>query len=560
MMADILQLKETNCKNCYKCIRNCPVKSIRVVGHQARIMPMGCVLCGQCIVVCPQNSGVVADATEKIKPLLNSGAPVIASVDPTYSAYFSGTGFEALRQSLRKLGFTDAEDAAVGAQIVRDEYKRLLSEKQQSVWITSSCPSVNLLIRKNYPELVGSLMPVLTPAAAHCLDIRNRNPQAVVVYISPCYAHMAEWGNGKAEHVLTFTQLKKMLLDAGCCPEKQTDEVPGISSRIFSVSGGILKTLAEYEVKRSFFCVDGMEQCGEALDDILSGELKNCLVEMSACKGGCVGGPVLRENGVTALKGRKEVMENTGDLEASSVKIAPGMLTRIFPVSGTSERIPSEDEIRSVMRKMGKNEPNEELNCGACGYNTCREKAVAVCRGKADISMCLPHLVVRSEYFTENIINNAPDGIVILNEEYAVQRINRAAMEMLHIRRMTDIIGEQVVRIMDPAPFIDVMQCGKRIVNQRGYFAEYGKYLEQTITYDPASHLILTFLRDVTDEVMERLRKEHLMRVTAETSDKVVDKQMRIVQEIASLLGETAAETKIALTKLKESMKNERDD
>ena len=219
--------------------------------------------------------------------------------------------------------------------------------------------------------------------------------------------------------------------------------------------------------------------------------------------------------------------------------------------------MPTDDELRDVLKQMGKTKPEDELNCGSCGYNTCREKAVAVFQGKAEISMCLPYLKEKAESFSDNIVNNSPNGIIVLNDKLEVQKINPAAMKIMNIRLSSDVLGEPVVRILDPKPFLDVIQSRRGMPAIKTYLAEYGKYVEQSIVADNEYHLLICLMRDITDEENELRRKEEICSQTADIADKVVDKQMRIVQEIASLLGETAAETKIALTKLKESIKDE---
>ena len=203
-----------------------------------------------------------------------------------------------------------------------------------------------------------------------------------------------------------------------------------------------------------------------------------------------------------------------------------------------------------------KKKPADELNCGSCGYATCRDKAVAIYQGKAEISMCLPYLKDKAESFSDTIVRNTPNGLIVLNEQLEVQQINRAAQRLLNLRYASDVLGEQVVHILDPVPFLNVLDS-KRTQNERVYLAEYGKYVEQTIIYDKDYRLLVCILRDVTEEETIRERKEKISRKTVEIADNVVEKQMRIVQEIASLLGETAAETKIALTKLKESIGDE---
>ena len=218
---------------------------------------------------------------------------------------------------------------------------------------------------------------------------------------------------------------------------------------------------------------------------------------------------------------------------------------------------PSEIEINNILRQMGKFKPSQELNCGSCGYNTCREKAIAISQGKAEISMCLPYLKDKAESFSDNIVKNTPNGLIVLNEQLEVQQINNAARKIMNIRAASDVLGDLVVRILDPTVFMDVLRTGKDIRDQRVYLAEYKRYVEQTIVYDKESHMLICIMRDITDEENEHQRRESISRQTIDVADKVVDKQMRIVQEIASLLGETAAETKIALSKLKESITDE---
>ena len=219
--------------------------------------------------------------------------------------------------------------------------------------------------------------------------------------------------------------------------------------------------------------------------------------------------------------------------------------------------MPTDMEIMNVLRQMGKFKPSQELNCGSCGYNTCREKAIAILQGKAEISMCLPFLKDKAESFSDAIVKNTPNGLIVLNEQLEVQQINDAARKMMNIRSANDIVGDQVVRILDPVVFMNVLRDKRSVRNERVYLAEYRRYVEQSVIYDQESRLLICIMRDITDEQDEREKKEKIGRQTIEVADKVVEKQMRIVQDIASLLGETAAETKIALAKLKESISNE---
>lgn len=559
-MSEFLKLKKSNCKNCYKCIRHCPVKSIRFSGNQANIVGNECILCGQCFVVCPQNAKEIADETERVKVLIDSGAPVIASVAPSFIANYDGVGFEELKAALKKLGFADAEETAVGATIVKREYERLLNEDNHNILISSCCHSVNLLIQKYYPSCLPYLADVLSPMQAHCKDIKQRYPNAKTVFIGPCVAKKdeADYYTGITDAVLTYEELTEWFEAAGIVPEKKLDKSDESLARFFPTTGGILKTMQKnMRPDYTYLAVDGVENCMAALHDIEEGNIEHCFIEMSACAGSCIGGPVMEKYHRMPVRDYYAVAHYAGKKDFNVAQPDPFTLRKEMEYIGRKLPYPSESEIREALHRMGKLRPEDELNCGSCGYNTCREKAVAIIQGKAEVSMCLPFLKERAENFSDNIINNTPNGIVVLNDKYEVQQINRAALKLMNIPRESDVMGEPIIRILDPKPFMDVQRTGRTVRDEKVYLAEYDKYIEQTIVLDKEYKALICIMRDVSDEEQQKQRKEELSRQTVETADKVVDKQMRIVQEIASLLGETAAETKIALTKLKESMTDE---
>lgn len=559
-MAEFLKLKKSNCKNCYKCIRHCPVKSIKFSGNQAHIVGNECILCGQCFVVCPQNAKEIADETERAKVLINSGAPVIASVAPSFIANYDGVGFEELKSALKKLGFADAEETAVGATIVKREYERLLEDEHRDILISSCCHSVNLLIQKYYPMCLPYLADVLSPMQAHCEDIKRRTPEAKTVFIGPCVAKKDEADHyaGITDAVLTFEELTNWFAEAGVTLEHKLDKNYRSLARFFPTTGGILKTMqANMRSDYTYLAIDGVENCKAALHDIAEGKIHNCFIEMSACAGSCIGGPVMEKYHRMPVRDYMAVSGYAGKEDFDVAQ--PDFITLRKNMEYIERKAPqpSEKEISDALKKMGKLKPEDELNCGSCGYNTCREKAIAIIEGKAEVSMCLPFLKERAENFSDNIINNTPNGIVVLNEDYEVQQINRAALKLMNIPRASDVMGEPIIRILDPKPFMDVQRTGRSLRDSKVYLAEYDKYVEQTIVFDKEYKALICIMRDVTDEELQKQKKEDLSRQTVETADRVVDKQMRIVQEIASLLGETAAETKIALTKLKESMTDE---
>ena len=558
-MPNCMTLKKSNCKNCYKCIRHCPVKSIRFSGNQAHIIGNECILCGQCFVVCPQDAKQIVDETEKVKVMLQSGARVVVSLAPSFIANYEGVGIKSMRNALKQLGFFDVEETAVGATFVKSEYARILKEDNKDILISSCCHSVNLLIQKYFPNELQYLADVVSPMQAHGLDLKKRYPDAKVVFIGPCVAKKdeAEHYEGIIDAVLTFEELTAWLNDEGIELTQEILKNEQSLARLFPTTGGILKTMQEREEKYTYMAIDGVENCMAALKDIESGKIHNCFIEMSACIGSCIGGPVMEKYHRSPVKDFMAVSRFAGKEDFDVAQPDTVSLKKSFEFIERRSQNPSDDEINNILRQMGKFKPSDELNCGSCGYNTCREKAIAIYQGKAEISMCLPFLKDKAESFSDTIVKNTPNGLIVLNENLEVQQINAAARKIMNIRRASDILGDQVVRILDPAVFLEVLRTGRGVSDKRVYLAEYQRYIEQTIVYDKDYHLLICIMRDVTDEENEREKKESISRQTVEIADNVVDKQMRIVQEIASLLGETAAETKIALSKLKESISDE---
>lgn len=558
-MSDFLKLKKSDCKNCYKCIRHCPVKSIKFSGEQAHIVSNECILCGQCFVVCPQDAKEIQNDVEKVKVMLSEGVPIIASVAPSFIANYDGVGIEQLEQALQKLGFARVEETAIGATLVKNQYEEILRSKRQNILISSCCHSINLLIQKYFPNELKYLADVKSPMQMHSLDIKRRYPNAKTVFIGPCVAKKdeADHYEGIVDAVLTFEELTEWLKFENIELEREIVSNEKSKTRLFPVTGGIINTMVSRPSDYKYIAIDGVENCIAVLKDIEKGIMDNCFIEMSACVGSCIGGPVMEKFHRSPIRDYCSVVNYAGDQDFEVQSFDDFALTKNFEFIPRKAEEPSEDEIRSVLRQMGKVRPSDELNCGSCGYNTCKEKAIAIIQGKAVISMCLPFLKERAEKFYKNIIDYTPDGILVLNEDLEVQQINDTARKIMNIKYASDVLGEQVIRILDPNPFLQCKLSERNLAKERIYLAEYNRYVDRSIIYDKKYKNLICFMSDVTDEVVAKEEKENLSEQTIEIADKVVEKQMRIVQDIASLLGETAAETKIALTKLKESIKHE---
>ncbi|MDR1625322.1 MAG: 4Fe-4S dicluster domain-containing protein [Spirochaetia bacterium] len=560
-MSDYLNLKTANCKNCYKCIRHCPVKSIRFENSHAQIVGEECILCGNCFVVCPQKAKEIRSDVAAAESLIQSGAKVYASIAPSFAANYrdekTGRGhtLSALARALEKLGFAGAEETARGAAIVKRQYERMVAAARQDVIISSSCHSVNQLIRKYYPQVLPSLAGVISPMQAHCMDMKRRCPGAKTVFIGPCIAKKdeAETYPGFADCVLTFDELSQWLAKNNIRLEETGEEdSPQGLTRFFPIAGGILRSMQKSNPAYSYISVDGIENCIAAIEDIAGGKAGKCFVEMSACAGSCSGGPVM-EKRRTPVKNHIAIAGYAKDRDFDTEDYPEEALGKEISALCKPKTHVGEGAILEVLRKIGKTKPEQELNCGTCGYNTCREKAQAVLEGKANLFMCLPYLIEKAESFSDDIIKHTPNGIIVLNEMMQVQQINEAACKMLNITP-SHILGDQVVRILDPGPFLEAVEEEKNTYNKKLYLPEYEKHIAETVLYDKNYHIIICIMRDVTEETRRIQSREDFTHQAIEIADKVIEKQMLAVQEIASLLGETTAETKTALTKLKDSI------
>ena len=556
-MNKFLQLKKSNCKNCYKCIRNCPVKSIKFADGQANIIPDECILCGRCFVNCPQDAKQIRDDVPRVKEMIASGKKVIASVAPSFIAEFPLMDFAAMKDALLKLGFADAQETAIGATIVKTEYEKMIASGKHDVIISSCCHSVNALIQKYYPSVLPYLADVLSPMLAHCRVIKEENPGACAVFIGPCISKKEEAElYGECDVALTYEELEAWMNEAGVVPAgDSTEPDEGKRGRFFPIKGGIIKSMHTENTGFTYLAVDGVQNCIAAIKEIESGALKNCFIEMNACEGACINGPAISHHHKPLLSGEVKVVAFAGDDE---FRVAMPIDTfKNIPYIGTHEKIPGEAAIKEILAKMGKTSPEQELNCGSCGYPTCREKAIAVYQGKADLSMCLPFLKEKAETFSGYVINNTPNAIFVLDENLCVQQINKAGCALFNLKTPSDILGSPIVRLLNPADYLGVMTSGVPIKEKKHYLAEYKKYVAETIVYDHEYHIVFSIMRDITSEEERQSERSELCNKTVAITNEVIEKQMRVAQNIASILGETTAETKVMLVKLKEAIQGD---
>lgn len=563
----IIQFKEANCKNCYKCIRSCPVKAIAFKNEQARIVEENCMLCGRCLVVCPQNAKSVKSDTEKVKNYIEKNEKVYVSLAPSFVAAFNIPDGRKIFAVLKKLGFTHVEETAIGASQVSKEYEKLMRKREMTNIITTSCPSINFLVEKYYPELVDQLAPVVSPMIAHAKMMREvYGPRIRVVFIGPCLAKKEECNDlqnhGVVDAVITFEEFEKWMEAEGVTFDIEDDpEVKGLknpTSRFYPAPGGIIKTIGNDE-RKNYRCVsiDGVDRCMEILDAIKSGDVTNYFIEMNSCAGGCLGGPCIGQQRGGLLKSRDRLIAYIKKYsKESAAGIAEDVsvnLSKKFVGMTVKYNIPDEETIRDILAKIGKFTKDKELNCGACGYSTCREKAIAVYNNKAELHMCLPYMRERAESISNIVIHSTPNAIFALNQDLKIQELNLSAQKMFGLTG-EDASGRHIYDILECSDFDYVKETGKSLFDRKIYYEKYDITVEQSVLYVKEQKIIIAIIKDITKQEKYEQQMYEVKQETVEIAQKVIEKQMRVAQEIASLLGETTAETKVALTKLKKSI------
>lgn len=557
----ILEFKKVNCKDCYKCVRYCPVKSIRVKDHAASILAGECILCGNCTIVCPQHAKEDINDVPMIKVLMSKHETVIAIVAPSFAAYFN-ISFETMKSTLKKLGFADVFEVAEGAHVVKTEYERLVAENPDQTWITSSCASVNYYIKRHRPEAAKYLLPVLTPMKALAKILRKRYPEAKFVFIGPCLSKKGEaFENGSGvSAVLLFEELEDWLAEENIVVhEDESFRNQPRLSRLFPMSGGILAIMKQ-EPGINYLPISGFDGVKQTIEDVIDGKLPHCFIEMNFCKGGCVGGPSFRRKELGTLRGAVKTRQAAGTTIYDEDYSVPETLdySTTFQTKRVFRLEPTKAQIEAVLRQMDKFSPEDELNCGMCGYSTCREKARAVLFGKAEIDMCMPYIRKRAENYAGKIIDSVPSGILAIDMSLNISQANPAACDIFGVDA-TSLVGQPIGTILDENDFVNLLASDEDTLMTSIYLPDYGLYLDETLQVNRDANLIICILKNVTEEKTRHRRAMQKRQQTAAIADEIVEKQLRMVHEIASLLGETASETKIAISDLKESVMMEDD-
>ncbi|NLV30009.1 MAG: 4Fe-4S dicluster domain-containing protein [Acidobacteria bacterium] len=406
-MFTAIETIKQNCRRCYTCVRSCPVKAIRIVDGQASVVAERCIACGRCTTVCSQNAKTYVSGVELTNALLSGALPVAALVAPSYPAEFAGIEPDRVVGALRAAGFRYVVEVARGADRVSAAYEELLSRDPGGSWIATACPAIVERIRKYHPDLVPRLAPIVSPMIAIAEEVRAiHGPEVRCVFIGPCIAKKVEARDPLlppvVDEVLTFSEIRRLFaqrgIEPGSAEPSAADPPRAGSGRAFPLVGGLLISagLESDPLDGRFVVATGRRETDEVLADMESGGIRPRLVEALMCHG-CHEGPGM-SRAAARHRRRASICDFARQARPGTGGGAPPeRLERDFSRDDRRLAEPTEEEIRNVLARTNKFTPEDELNCGACGYPTCRAKAAAVVNGLAEEAMCLPFLIDQAE-------------------------------------------------------------------------------------------------------------------------------------------------------------------
>ena len=543
---------KARCRDCYRCVRVCPVKAISMHDGQAMVEPDRCLACGTCIRECPQGAKQFRSDIERAIRLIGEGHPVAVSLAPSFAATFSDWERRRLPSALRKLGFSHVAETAIGAYHVAAMTAELVRQQTDGAHVCTACPAVVSYVEKYDPELVERLTPVVSPMVAHARHIKETlGPDTRVVFIGPCVAKKAEADRGElaglVDCVLTFRELAEWMeredISLAACEESDFDEQPGGDARFFPVIGGSIRTshLNTDLLAADVVSVSGVAEVREALDSLKQNP-RPVIIEPLFCQQGCINGPAITcESNI--YDRRQDLLsyarDHRGEEEAERTGRPAGMWAEFAPAPLDADE-PREEEIKRILALTGKVAPEDELNCGACGYNSCRDKARAVLRGMAEPEMCIPYMKRLAEQRSDRIIETSPNGIVILDERLNIISMNPTFRRFFMCSEAC--LGKPISYLMDPDPFERVASGSQEVVETTTRHERYKLLTHQLVYALREERQYVGIFVNITSSHDSHKKLTELRAQTLEQARELLEHQITMAQKIAQFLGESTAQ------------------
>jgi iron only hydrogenase large subunit-like protein/uncharacterized Fe-S cluster-containing protein len=556
----VVYTNKAHCRDCYRCLRVCPVKAIKMENGQAYVVGSRCISCGTCIRECPQGAKSFRNDLEHALSIIASGEPVAVSIAPSFAAVFSEWEQKRLPSALRKLGFSYVGETAIGAYHVAKETARIAESHKETSHICSSCPAIVSYIEKYEPDKSDMLIPVVSPMLAHAMRIReNANGPIKVIFIGPCVAKKAEAerpeNKGIVDCALTFVELAEWFdregISLAACEESGFDENPQGNARLFPLVGGCVRTasLTTDVLASDVVSVSGIDEVKEALDSLKSNH-HSVVVEPLFCQQGCINGPALHTE-QNIYQRRLEVLDYSSanlNIDLVDSNESSSLLARFNPVIVDNEINESEEDIKRILERTGKVSPENQLNCGACGYPSCRDKAIAVLKGMAEVEMCVPYMKRLAEQRTDRIIETSPNGIVILDERLNIISMNPAFRGFFMCSEA--VCGRSISYLMDPDPFERLVSGEEEQVETIVTHSNYNLVCHEILYPLPDENQYVGIFVNITNSRAHKKKLDQLRSQTVLQARELLDHQVNMAQTIAKFLGESTAQSETLLERL----------
>lgn len=559
-----------NCQDCYKCIRECPVKAIRIEDNKASIIEERCIYCGHCTQVCPTGAKKIRDGQTRAKLILEKHPNVYLSLAPSYVSEFMDTPVDVLIASIKELGFQGVSETALGAELVSSRTEEYLNKAPQGVYLSSACPVVVEYIRKYSIRHISLITPIVSPMLAHAKILKEIYGEDIkIIFAGPCICKKleADFFNNLVDVVITFKDLKAWLEESDTWqaegmtgfynPAGKTDAsfipYPSALGARYPVEGGMLDSVQDLQKPVHRMAFSDLSTIKDVLLDLDTYRHNESLfIELLACKGGCINGPARLSRLSPALK-RYEIIHRsqTGNPVRDFGHLDLQLLYCKDP--SITHHNYTEKEIKEAMFVVGKQGPEDELNCSGCGYDSCRDFAVALLEGRAEENMCVSYMRKIAHDKATALLQKIPAGVLLVNDQLKIMDMNNSCASLL---------GEDVVVINESVPglngvrlsqvcnfedlFRTVLKTGQEITERQ--VRANGQTLVLAI-YNIQPHKIVFGLLQNLQEL--NVRREWII----EKTNEVIRRHMETVQQVAFLLGENAAFTDSTLRNMMESEK-----
>ena len=572
--------EKSNCQDCYRCVKACPVKAIKLESGSASIVPDLCIYCGTCTLICPNGTKKVRNDLASVKQSLMRQEKIIVSLAPSYLSEYAKEDIHKVIAAFKEAGFWQVSETAIGAEKVAEATKAWIDSQPNGVYISSCCPSAVQLIKKYYPQYSSYIVPVFSPMITHSLFLKSIYPNAKVAFVGPCAAKKSELDQfqGKIDFVLTFQEIKELFDDMGIYFEfmKPTEEdvfFPFKASKgnLYPIDGGMLTNMIDSitttearinhntgNVDARYMTFSGVQNIKEILSDFnqLDTSCKTFL-ELMTCEGGCIKGPCSNENCSSATK-RVQVLKNVNtNKEEHNYEETLKQLDiseNYDYIKAVEQKEYTQKQIQEALKRVNKKSEADELNCGGCGYDTCRQFAKALIDGRAENDMCVSYMRKIAQDKTNILLKKIPQGIVIVNESLKIVDTNEKFASML---------GEEVKALYDTNPGLHGADITKRVPFHKFFSSVLSTgvdVLEQDIRDgDNYYGLSIFSVQDfsLVCGILQNLHAPEVRKdIVLKRTQDVIMENMKVVQKIAFLLGENASYTEAMLNSIVESHKD----